>query len=96
MEPSFTQPEEAAAILEPKLAELEADGWKVLVHTDYMARLTRGNHNLDVRVDLLGNLEIEEARLSPLQESGWMIAFVLFLITFLLVLTLASGLGVFK
>lgn len=87
------EPAQAAAVLEPKLAELTAQGWRVIIQTDYMARLTRGRANLDVRVDLLGNLEMEEKPLTDMQESGRLIAIVLLLITFLLVLTLLSGLG---
>lgn len=88
------EPEQAAAILEPKLAELEQDGWIVLVQTDYMARLTNGKHNLDVRVDLLGSLEIEEKPLTLVQESGQIVAIVLVLVIFLVVFVLASVLGV--
>ncbi|NJL93155.1 MAG: hypothetical protein HC915_05225 [Anaerolineae bacterium] len=87
-------PEAAAVILAPKLAELEAEGWVVLVQTDYMARLTRGKSNLDVRVDLLGQLELEEKPLTLPQESGRIIATLFLIIFFLLALVLASGLGV--
>lgn len=86
-------PDAAAAILKPRLVELEAEGWKILVETDYMARLTRGDQNLDVRVDLLGQLEMETKPLSLVQESGRLIAMMLFFVIFLLILTLVSGLG---
>jgi hypothetical protein len=83
-------PEQASAILQPKLDALEAEGWIVLVQTDYMARLTREDRNLDVRVDLLGNLEMEEKPLSLVQESGQIISIIFLGVLILLVLVLLT------
>ena len=89
------QPEQAAAILEPRIAELEAEGWIVMVRHDYMARLTRGKRNLDLHVDLLGELSSEEKPITLAQESGQIIAILLVLVFLLLALVLASGLKLF-
>lgn len=89
------QPSQAAAILEPKLKELQEEGWVVLVQTDYMARLTRGKINLDVRVDLLGNLILEEKPLTLVQESGQLVALLLVMVLLFLAFTLATVLDLF-
>src|SRR5690606_14963312 len=84
------QPEEAAAILDPKIAEFEAEGWIVMVRHDYMARLTRGKHNLDIQVDLLGEVLIEEKPITLAQESGQIIAILLTLVLLFLAVTIAT------
>lgn len=48
----------------------EESGWMVVSRHDYMARLTRGNKNIDFYVDLLGNLTVEEKEISGGQENG--------------------------
>jgi hypothetical protein len=83
-------PEQAATILEPKLAELQAEGWIILMQTDYIARLTRGDRNLDVQVDLLGNLETQEKPLTLVQDSGQVIGILLTILLVLVVLVLIS------
>jgi hypothetical protein len=45
-------------------------------------------------VDLLGKLEPEESGLTPLQDSGRLIAWVLLLATLLIVLALSAALGI--
>lgn len=85
---------EAQAILADALAPYLADGWHVLDRSPAMARLTRGQRNLDVRVDLLGAVEIEESSLTPLQDSGRLIAWVLLLTSLLLALAIAAALGI--
>lgn len=85
--------DEAAAILGAELASLEAEGWITLVQTDYMARLTRGQKNLDIRVDLLGGLEREEKPLSLVQTSGQMIGWLFVVLALLMGLIVASSLG---
>ena len=94
-EVEIIQPEQAAAILEPRIAELEAEGWIVLVRHDYMARLTRGKRNLDLQVDLLGEILTEEKPLTLAQESGQIIAILLMLVFLLLAITLVSALRLF-
>jgi len=94
-EVKIIEPDEAAAILQPKITELEAAGWVVMVQHDYMARLTRGKRNLDVQVDLLGVLHLEEKPLTPAQESGQIVAIILLILILFLVLVLATVLRLF-
>ena len=94
-EVQIVEPDEAAAIINPVIAELEAEGWVVIVQNDYMARLTRGRRNLDLEVSLLGELHREEKPLSLVQESGQMVAILLVLISILAAISAASALGWF-
>jgi|GEM_PF-4454314 len=87
-------PDDAAAILQGKLEELQSEGWIVLVRHDYMARLTRQDRNLDLQVDLLGNLSVEEKPLTLAQESGQWVAIVTLLILGLFVLTMLTILDI--
>jgi hypothetical protein len=87
-------PEEAEKILEDALAPYLADGWHILDRSAYNARLTRGTRNLDIRIDLLGQVETEESELTPLQDSGRLMAWVLLLVSLLVVLALATALGI--
>ncbi len=87
-------PPEAEQILQQALDPYLADGWRVLDRNAYTARLTRGMRNLDVRVDLLGQVDIQEAGLTPLQESGRLTAWVLLLAALLVALALAAALGI--
>ncbi|GAB4572159.1 MAG: hypothetical protein Kow0077_10750 [Anaerolineae bacterium] len=86
-------PEAARKCLEDAIAPYLADGWVVLVEHDFMARLTRGKRNLDFYVDLLGEVTIEEQALSPVQDVGRLVAWLLLVVAFLLALALASALG---
>lgn len=83
-------PEQAAAIIEPKLQELQAEGWKIVDETDYSARLIRGKANLDIWIDLLGNIEMQEKPMSLLQETGQIIAILLLIIIALFILVILS------
>lgn len=94
-EVTIIEPDQASVILTQKLDELESEGWVMLVRTDYMARLTRGRHNLDVQVDLLGQIEIRQTALSASQESGQIVGIMLVLALLLLAITLASILNLF-
>ncbi|MBN2471827.1 MAG: hypothetical protein JXN59_13985 [Anaerolineae bacterium] len=86
-------PEEARRRLEAATAPYLADGWTVRVEHDYMAQLTRGRQNLTFYVDLLGQVTSEETRLSPVQESGHVVAWLLLVLAFFLVLTAATAFG---
>jgi len=95
--PSGIEPiaaENAARILAQALEPYLADGWHILDRGAYSARLTRGMRNLDVRVDLLGQIETEESGLTPLQDSGRLTAWVLLLALLLVVLALSAALGI--
>lgn len=87
-------PEEADKIMQKALDSYRAEGWMVLDRGAYASRLTRGRRNLDVRVDLLGQLEVEESGLTPLQDSGRLIAWIVLLAMLLVVLALTSVLGI--
>ncbi len=87
-------PEEAEIILQKALHPYIHEGWYVLDRDSFSARLTKGPHNLDVRVDLLGQVEITTAGLTPVQESGRLIAWVLLLVSLLAALVIASILGI--
>jgi hypothetical protein len=91
-EVQIVEPDEAAAILEPLVEELQAEGWVVIVQHDYMARLTRGRRNLDLEVTLLGEVLREEKPLSLVQESGQMVAVLLVLVLILAAISLATAL----
>ena len=86
-------PEQAEALITTAIKPYLAEGWHVLERSAYAARLTRGTRNLDIRVDLLGQIEIEESGLTPLQDSGRLVAWVLLLASILVALALASVLG---
>lgn len=86
-------PEDAGAIMAQALDRYTAEGWQVLSKSAYDARLMRGMRNLDVHIDLLGQVETRESGLTPLQDSGRLTAWVLLLASLLLALTVASVLG---
>jgi hypothetical protein len=87
-------PREAERILAQALEPYLAEGWHVLERDAYMARLTREDRNLDVRVDLLGQVQTEESNLTALQDSGRLVAWVLLITALLLALTITSALGI--
>ncbi len=87
-------PQDAAIILKQALEPYLADGWRVLDQSAYYARVTRGTRNLDILVDLLGQVEKRESELTPLQDSGRLAAWMLLLATLLVVMALATALGI--
>jgi hypothetical protein len=87
-------PAEAEKILGEALQPYLADEWRLLDRGPYAARLTRGVRNLDIRIDLLGQVITEESGLTPLQESGRLIAWVLLLAALLIALALSAALGI--
>lgn len=86
-------PREAERILAQALEPYLADGWRVLERDAYMARLTRADRNLEVRVDLLGQVQTQETGLTSLQDSGRLVAWVLLVTALLLALAITSALG---
>jgi len=86
-------PAEAERVLQEAIDPYLTDGWRVLDRSSYAARLTRGMRNLDVRVDLLGEIDTQETSLTPLQESGRLTAWVLLLAALLVAFALATALG---
>lgn len=87
-------PDDAAAILEQVLEPYLADDWHVLHRDAYSARITKGTRNLDIQVDLLGQVDTHESPLTPLQDSGRLMAWVLLWAMLLVALALGSALGI--
>lgn len=86
--------EEAARILEEALQPYLDDDWRIIDRGPYAARLTRGARNLDVRIDLLGQVITHESGLTPLQDSGRLMAWMLLLAALLVGLALMAALGI--
>jgi len=66
----------------------------VIDRSAYLMRLTRGKRNLDIRVDLLGQIEKQEMDLTPLQDSGRLMAWILLLTALMVALALSAALGI--
>src|SRR5262245_58525554 len=78
--------EQARAILDQAMRERlgdnwQSDDWVLLTGHDYMARVTKGNRNVDFYVDLLGNVRVEEKEVSPAQGSGRLVAWLILLLS---------------
>jgi hypothetical protein len=86
--------DEAEKIMEEALQPYLAEDWRIIDRGPYAARLTRGVRNLDIRVDLLGQVEVEESGLTPLQDSGRLMAWMVLLAALLVVLALSAALGI--
>jgi len=87
-------PQDAEAILKQAVEPYLAEGWRVIDRSAYLARLTRGKRNLDLRIDLLGKVEKQEMDLTPLQDSGRLMAWMLQLTALLVALALSAALGI--
>lgn len=87
-------PEQAEILLREAMEPYLADGWHLLRHNAYTARLTRGTRNMDIFVDLLGQIETQESGLTPLQDSGRLVAWVILLAALLIVLSISAALGI--
>lgn len=92
--------DDARVLLERAIAERlgddwrdESSGWLQVTGHDYMARLTRGRVNVDFYVDLLGEVTVETSEITPAQDSGRLIAFVLLLVSVGLAVMLARVAG---
>lgn len=92
--------DEARAILDRAIAERlgddwqdESSGWVLVTGHDYMARLTRGRANVDFYVDLLGNVTVETSEITPAQDSGRLVAWVLLGVSVALALMIARVVG---
>jgi hypothetical protein len=85
-EPDIIRPEQARQILEAAITERlgphwrdEETGWSLVSGHDYMARLTRGEKNVDFYVDLLGSVTVTESEINAAQQNGRLIAWALLL-----------------
>lgn len=95
-------PEQARAILEAAIRERLGDhwddeetGWARVTGHAYMARLTKGRTNLDFYVDLLGSVTVEEKPISPAQDSGRLIAWMLLIVSLGIAFMVARAIGWF-
>jgi hypothetical protein len=93
-------PEQAREILEQALRERLGDdwrdedsGWQWITGHDYMTRVTRGRINVDFYVDLLGEVTITESPISPAQDSGRSLAWVLLGLSLAIAFLLARIVG---
>ncbi len=87
-------PEEAENILRPEVEQLIAGGWRIAAKPLYGVRLVKGNEVLDMRVDLLGNVERKtKFNILSAEQTGRLIAWVLLITSLLVTLALASALG---
>jgi len=93
-------PEQAREILEKAMRERLGDDWhdedspwQWVTGHDYMARVTRGRTNVDFYVDLLGEVSVTESEISPGQDSGRMIAWILLGLSLAIALLLARIVG---
>jgi hypothetical protein len=92
--------EQARAILDAAIRERLGDnwddkeeGWALVTGHDFMARLTKGNRNVDFYVDLLGNVTIEEKPLTDVQASGRLYAFLFLALSLVIAYLLARIAG---
>ncbi len=86
-------PQAAETILQEAIAPYLAAGWRVLHRDAYSARLRRAAQNIEVWVDLLGEVQIRERGLTPLQGSGRLMAWTVLLAMVLVALALSAALG---
>ena len=99
-EPQPIPGEQARAILEQAICERlgpdwnrEDSGWAVVASHDFMARLNKGQMNLDFYVDLLGQVTVEEKRVNPGQDTGRLFAWMFLLLMLGIAFLLAKILG---
>jgi hypothetical protein len=92
--------EQAREILEQAMRERLGDdwrdedsGWQWITGHDYMTRVTRGRINVDFYVDLLGNVTVTESPISPAQDSGRSLAWVLLGLSLAIAFLLARIVG---
>lgn len=95
-EPEIIPPKQARAILEKAIADRlganwqdEETGWMLVAGHDYMARLTRGEQNLDFYVDLLGNVTVKESEITGGQQNGRILAWGLLLASLVVAIVIA-------
>lgn len=90
-------PEEAEIILKPEVEKLVNEGWRVIHESSFAARLVKERDLIDIRVDLLGQIEKKQGvTLLYGPEIGRIVAWVLLLTSLLVALALASALGLFN
>lgn len=95
-EPDFVTPDQAEVLFKPEIERLEAEGWKVTRHAQYVVRMKRDDRVTDIHIDLLGNIATEEKQaVTSATELGHLIAWMLLIAFFLVVLAFAQTVGLF-
>jgi hypothetical protein len=93
-EQEFLTPQEAEPLLRQAAQPYLDEGWQPLRLTNYIFRLHRDRELLDIQVDLSGNIQIEEkVAVLTTAEYGRMIAWVVLLVSFIVILFAANLLG---
>ena len=82
------EPEAARPILEEALEPYLEDEWFLIDRDDYSANLTKGSRNVYIRVDWLGQVQVE--------TTGRLVAWMLLIAALLVTLALASALGLLR
>lgn len=82
-----------AAIIAHCGQDWETNGWLVVHRSDYLMRLTKGEHNVDFACDLLGQVSITETPISPLQASGRVVAWMVLGASILVAFAIAWATG---
>ncbi|GAB4438797.1 MAG: hypothetical protein Kow00120_06550 [Anaerolineae bacterium] len=90
------EPEAARPILEEALEPYLEDEWFLIDRDDYSANLTKGSRNVYIRVDWLGQVQVEETPLRATQTTGRLVAWMLLIAALLVTLALASALGLLR
>lgn len=87
-------PEQAEEILRPEVHQLQEEGWRIVAKPLYGVRMEKGVEVMDLRVDLLGNIE-RDTKLTVWTSvaKGRMVAWVLLITVLLVVLVFASEVG---
>ena len=70
--------------------------WLVIHNADYLVRLNRGAVNLDFQCDLLGNVEVIERPVNPLQASGRFVAWTILIASLFIALFIALATGILR
>lgn len=93
-EPDFVTPDQAEILVKPEIERLEAQGWRVTRHAQYVVRLKRDDRITEIHIDLLGNITFEEKRaVTTATELGFLITVMLLIAFFLVVLVFAQTVG---
>ncbi len=99
-EPEIIPAAQARAAIQQRIRETLGEDyqreWLVIHNADYLVRLNRGAVNLDFQCDLLGNVEVIERPVNPLQASGRFIAWTILIASLFIALFIAIALGIVR
>jgi hypothetical protein len=93
-EPQIISPEVAEEILDREIEKMVEEGWRVKVRSVAYVRMMQERDILDIRVDLLGNIEKEQGvALLYGPDVGRMVAWMVLIAWLLVVLVFATVIG---